>query len=177
MKYILVTSFAVFLFCFAKCNKEGIDFGNFLPQATQEGKNTLGFMLDGKVWKPKGFNGTAHLSIDMDFWYNNGIFGIAAYRITSSGRDHFVIGVRDSLNYHPAPFSLDLTNTGLYGIHFSNDTCSYFSSDSNTYVKGKLFVSKLDKVNGIVAGTFAATLYKPGCDSIKITDGRFDMKF
>ena len=35
---------------------------------------------------------------------------------------------------------------------------------------------RLDLSAGIIAGTFAFTLYKPGCDSVRVTQGRFDKK-
>jgi hypothetical protein len=165
-------------FCSLRCHKDQIDNNSGLPPATQEGKNTLGFLLNGQPWTPQGFNGTANLSIDYDPGFNSGVLGISAYRIiSSSNREYFSLGIKDSLNYYSAPFSFQLTNSGLYRIYFSNNTCTFFSTDSNTVVNGKLSVSKLDKTNHIISGTFDAKLYKPGCDTIKITDGRFDLKY
>ena len=57
---------------------------NGLPAATQEGKNTLGFLLNGQPWTPKGFDGTSNLSIDVDFGFSQGIFDIGSYKITES---------------------------------------------------------------------------------------------
>jgi len=39
-----------------------------------------------------------------------------------------------------------------------------------------LTISRLDLQAGVISGTFAFTLYKPGCDSIRVTQGRFDKK-
>ena len=40
-----------------------------------------------------------------------------------------------------------------------------------------VIITKLDTVNKILSGTFQATLYRSLTDSIKITEGRFDLKF
>ena len=37
-------------------------------------------------------------------------------------------------------------------------------------------ITRLDRQAGVVSGTFWFTLYKSGCDSIRVTDGRFDRK-
>jgi hypothetical protein len=176
MKKIISAVLILTVFCFAECKKNKVD-SNGLPAATQEGKNTLGFLLNGQPWKPQGNNGTANLSIDYDDGINNGGMGISAYRIISENeREYFKIGIIDSLNPRTAPFSINLTNKALYRIGFTNNQCSIFSFD-NTQVNGIITVTKLDRTNRIIAGTFNATLNKTGCSEIKITDGRFDMKF
>jgi hypothetical protein len=173
----LAIAFVSFLCCFAQCKKTTID-SNGLPPASKEGKNTLGFLLNGKAWTPKGFNGTAHLSIDFDPGFNNGVLGIAAYSIiTSDNREYFGIGMKDSLNFYTAPFSVNLSNNSLYRIRFENNNCSYFSTDMDTHVTGTLSISKLDRTARIIAGNFSAIFKKIGSDSIKITEGRFDLKY
>ena len=177
MKKLIIATLMLTIFCFAQCKKSNPD-SNGLPAATQEGKNTLGFLLNGQLWTPQGNNGTANLSIDYDAGFNNGICGISAYRIiSSSNREYFGIGIKDSLNVYTAPFTVSLTNTSLYRFHFSNNNCEFFSTDTDTQVSGMLAISKLDRTSRIISGMFSATLSKKGCTEIKITDGRFDMKF
>ncbi len=151
---------------------------NGLPPATQDGKNKIGFSLSGQPWIPRGYNGTANLSIDFDAGVANGSLGISAYRILSdNNREYFGIGIKDSLNFYTAPFTVSLTNTSLYLFYFSNGNCTFFSTDLDTQVNGTLFVTKLDRTNRIISATFTASLTKAGCEDIKITDGRFDMKY
>ena len=177
LKLPIILTLLYCLFCFAECKKNKPD-SNGLPAATQDGKNTLGFLLNGQPWKPQGSNGTANLSIDFDAGVNNGVCGISAYRIiTSDNREYCGVGIKDSLNFDTAPFTISLTNTSLYRFLFSNNNCEFFSTDIDTQVNGTLTVSKLDRTNRIISGIFNATLSKTGCTEIKITDGRFDMKF
>lgn len=150
-----------------------------LPAATQTGANTLGFLLNGKVWTPEGNNGTANLSIDFDPGFNLGIFGISAYRIISqTERSSFGIGIRDSLNFLSIPFKRNLSRTSIYGAGFSDwDSCTLFSHYNSVWSNGEISIDKLDRNQRIISGRFELTLYEQGCDTIKITNGRFDMKF
>lgn len=149
-----------------------------LPNATQEGKNTLGFLLNEEPWTPKGVRGTGNLSIDYDHSINNGQFNIVAYNFIPTISEQFKIGVGDSLNFVTGPRLFNFSNNSLAGIGFTNYACGYyFSWDSNTSVSGSMKITKLDRTNRIISGTFNTTLSKPGCPEIKITDGRFDMKF
>ena len=177
MKKLITAVLILTVFCFAECKKNKPD-SNGLPAATQDGKNTLGFLLNGQPWKPQGNNGTANLSIDFDAGINNGIFSLSAYKIiNATNRQRFGIGVKDSLNFISVPKIYNLGNGTLYGAAYSDNTCTYDYFDSVIVRSGILTITKLDKINRIISGTFNATLSKTGCAEIKITDGRFDMKF
>lgn len=167
-------------FCFAewKKNKHSPppDNPSGLPNATQEGKNTIGFLLNGKPWTPKGFRGTGNLSIDYDPSYNQGIFSIVAYDFSEPEAKQFIIGIRDSLNYLGAPITLPLTRESLFSVSY-NSPCDYFNQSNEVSSSGSLSITKLDKSNGVISGTFDATLSINGCETVQITEGRFDMKF
>ena len=147
-----------------------------MPAATQDGKNTLGFMLNGQPWKPQGSRVTGNLSIDYDPTFNQGIFNIVAYNFNTPISEQFIIGISDSLNFINAPAIFNLTNNSLLGASFSDSVCSLFSNEADVTVLGNLSISKLDRVNRIIAGTFNLTLSKTGCEIIKITEGRFDIE-
>ena len=148
---------------------------NGLPAVKQEGKNTLGFLLNGQPWTPKDFDGTSNLSIEVDIGFNQGFFGISAYRITND-REAFGIGC-DSLNFLTPPVTLQIHKNSSTKIGFSKNPCTIDYFDTTVYRSVNLTINKYDKTNRIIAGTFNATLYKLGCDTFKITEGRFDMKF
>jgi len=179
---IFITLATCFLLSSSQCkkNKSDADYVYGLPPATQEGKNTLGFVLNGEPWTPKGSNGTANLSIDFDEGYNNGVLGIVAYRTKSaSDKTQFILGIHDSLKLKTAPFTLSIYKKSIGALSYSTkDGCSLNHYDTTIYETGKISITKLDRASRIVAGTFEAVLYKNICgDSIRITSGRFDMKY
>jgi len=55
--------------------------------------------------------------------------------------------------------------------------CDRFAGGSNVYTKGDLTITRLDLQAGIIAGTFNFVLDQAGCDTLKITQGRFENKF
>jgi hypothetical protein len=147
-----------------------------LPDATQTGANTFGCLLNGKVWLPKGNDGTANFSVYYDPSLMGGTLNVGTYRYYGSGNND-----RDNMNL----YSDSLTQEGTYALYqkstrgaiYSNwKACSYANDATVPYKTGELVITKLDLTNGIIAGTFHFTLYKPGCDSIRITQGRFDKK-
>ena len=183
MKHNIYILLLVITSGFTQCCKEKPNNNNDndipgLPPATQTGANTLGFLLNGVPWTPAGNNGTANLSIDFDPGINNGGFGIFGYRGIAVGNvEYFGIGITDSLNFKTAPFSLLLYNKSKYSILFLRNSCDHRWTDTLVKASGSLTVSKLDRTNNVIAGAFNATLIKNGCDTIRITEGRFDMKF
>lgn len=173
--------FLIIFFSIAGCKKHKTDNPvDQLPAATQEGKNTFGFLLNGEAWTPSGHVGiTPNLSVSVDDSYKNGTFNITAYKILSdSNKQYLALGIADSLNFQSIPVTIKLGKP-LFGLSYTNSYCRYDSFfDTLTYAYGQLEISKFDKTNRIISGTFFATLFKANCgDTIKITDGRFDMKF
>lgn len=72
-----------------KCKKDVTNPKEQLPSATENGANTLGFLLNGEVWVPKGFNGTKNLSWYYDPDYSDGDLSIKAYRIFSDDDEQY----------------------------------------------------------------------------------------
>ncbi|MFY7814780.1 MAG: hypothetical protein ACOVRK_06250 [Chryseobacterium taeanense] len=168
----------IYLFCFSECRKKNIIDVPGLPPATQQGKNTLGFLLNGVPWIPKGFNGTSNLTIDLDPGIDDGIFTVNSYRVLSNtNREYFGFGIKDSLNFITSGMSFKLGQGSLFGVYFSFPDCMLDYFDSAIVRTGSMTISKYDKQNRIISGTFTANLIKNGCKEIRITEGRFDMKF
>lgn len=165
----------IILLCSIACRKHKLDT-NGLPPVTQEGKNTLGFLLNGKTWTPKGFNGNPNMSIYYDPAYRNGTLNIYCYYLPNSGsneRQSFTIAGDSIQSIGRLSFGLhDFAVVFRDNFHFK---CDYNSNDSTVIASGYCNITKLDKVKGIFSGIFSFTLIKPGCDTIRITEGRFDM--
>ena len=175
MKQFLLPALALLLL--TQCQKEQADPdpASQLPPATQTGANTFGCLVNGQPWTPQGNDGTSNYSVYYDPAYAQGTLSVATYRLTGSGTDQQVLGF----------YSDSLRNTGIYrlrtmghhGAAFANKlttSCTYLGTDPSTYCKGVLTITRLDYKAGVVAGTFSFTLAKAGCDTIKVTQGRFD---
>jgi hypothetical protein len=178
MKKLITAVLILVVFCFAKCKKDflGLD-DNGLPPATQTGANTLGFLLNGQPWVPEGPN---NLSVDYDIGFNNGIITLVAYRkIQNTDNSVFAIGIIDSLRFLSFPKDILIgKGTIAQGSYSDKDFCDRIHFDTAVFRSGSLKVAKFDMVNRIFAGTFSITLFNSACgDTIKITQGRFDMRF
>jgi hypothetical protein len=183
MKHRIFLMVVATLFFLASCKKEKnqntTDIPG-LPPVTETGANTLGFLLNGVPWVPAGNNGTANLSIDFDPGFNNGIVNIAAYSAKNLQISQLVLFIKDSLNSLSVfPFSYKIGKAFLGGVIFTDtNSCERHSEDSTNYCSGVIRISKLDWTNNIITGVFECKLFNPNCgDTIKITNGRFDMKF
>lgn len=121
---------------------------------------------------------SSNLSMDANTTDNSvGRFNIASYRYISETKEQtdFGIGITRDLNTYSAPFSLPITNDGDAWIRFIDSKGNVFRRAQGTFISGILNITR--KGEGVIAGTFDAVLYNEGCDTLKITNGRFDMKF
>jgi len=150
------------------------DTKEVLPPATQTGENTLGFLLNGQLWLPKGMVGFSdHLSpyYDPDF-DGRPVLNTTAYRVLSNSEVlYFAFGI-DGI-YREGSYEVKFGGPAVGS--FIDSKCKYFWNDSTVYQKGTIVITKL--ALPIISGTFDFVLSKSGCDTVKITKGRFDFKF
>ena len=145
-----------------------------LPPETQNGKNTFGCLLNGKVWVPYKTDFTRKLEVWYDQYYHLGTLRIIAER-RKNGSDQSITIAMDSLN-HIGHYSLNDRKSKIYYDDLIKN-CIYDSFDTSVLKTGNLNITKLDFQNRIIAGTFDFTLIKTGCDTIRATEGRFDVKY
>lgn len=154
-----------------------------LPSVTAEGKNTVGCRINGEVFIPRGSVGLPNPSAYYDPNAQGGSFNLTMTRFDPG----------DSIRRSFQIIVANLNKTGVYPIvtpkkdvvfaysrlRISTNTgCEYFGMDAE-HVKqeGQLVITKLDTEKKIVAGTFTCTLITAGCDTVRMTEGRFDMKY
>ena len=174
----LVLACLLFTTCKKNDNPNPADQGEQLPPITQEGKNTFGCLLNGQVWLPGGNFGTPNFRVNYDPSYDGGTFDLRTYRyLRKDGTDeqYIIMYANNIMTTGTYNFSnIQQTNVSL------NDratSCYYDSRDELNYAIGSFTITKFDETNRIIAGTFEFILAKPGCDTIRVTQGRFDKRF
>lgn len=160
-------------------------YENELPPLTSTGQNTIGFMLNDKVFTPKGSYNER----------NN--FRFKANPSTGNFRIE-ILRVEDSVLYEFRLVSDKLKAAGTYPISKETSERIYFSQyrilpDGSTQficltqnfislfynATGFVKLTRYDPVNRIYSGEFEASFSNPSCgmgEPIKITQGRFDVK-
>lgn len=154
---------------------ESLEKKEELPPITQEGKNTFGCLVNGKLWLPKGNDGTPNFSLSYDPTFMGGAFNISTYRYYGDGAND-----RQSITIFLDSVSIagkyDLFTSDKRGSIFNDwNSCIYYP-DELVYKKGHITITKLDLQKQVVAGTFEFIIFKKDCDTIRVTQGRFDKK-
>lgn len=150
-----------------------------LPPATNEGKNTFGCIIDGKImalpYPPS--------TLSCYYYYENGdnLRGTFSVRALE--------GATFSSNSRRIDFVLDkaLFDTGFYKISSPKVRLEYLKKTEGNYIRyeckdsmyGWLHITTIDTGKRVIAGAFEYDVIneKDPSDTVKIRDGRFDAKF
>ena len=147
-------------------NKAPIDQ---LPPPTQSGEYTFGCLVNGEPMIP---NNTNYISAICQ----GGIFDISAdVNKVNTGQVVNII-VPESIIVNE---SYDLTNYPFYIAKyqvFGSETTNCYYDFEDTF-DGWIKFSKIDRINQIVSGTFEYSTVTENCDTIRVTNGRFDMPY
>ena len=147
-----------------------------LPPATQTGAHTFGCLLNGQPWTPSGSVGTANYRLIYDPGYAGGDLEIRAYRYVESLKDTQYFLITGAPISKIGTYPIDGITCGVYYDSAVKGPCQEYHRAPGLTTHGQLVISRLDLTQGIVAGTFSFKLWQPGCDTIKVTQGRFDYK-
>jgi hypothetical protein len=193
MKKLL--AIGIIIISLTSCRKDATEAAFALPQTTQTGQNTFGFLLNTSVWTNYGqvcfpFAGGCRDNLSGIFYKNDGDILINTDRVIYKNGN--LVSSESIEIYLRTKFSGVRTYSTL-----TNDTISiaYFynkrSSPDSMYVLPKtnpgfrVKITKLDTVSNIMSGEFSGTVFKridytnfatSLTDSININDGRFDIK-
>ena len=141
-----------------------------LPPATQQGKFTFGCLINGKAFSETNTGNMVAI-------YQQGLlfFGV------DKDSEDYATGMDISI---PDPIELnkkyDLTQIPHNEARFikrnlANDSTCYY--DFANTLSGHVIITRFDRQKFIVSGTFAYTTALNNCDTIRITDGRFDLEY
>ena len=146
-----------------------------LPPATQSGAHTFGCLLNGRPWTPRGGTGlTGNYSVVVDPAYYGGNLSIRATRYTGALFQSIRIGGDSVARAGNYPFTVGPRGAGFTDL-LAPISCQSFGGVGQHH-QGTLNITRYDLQAGIVSGTFNFVLAKPGCDTVKVTHGRFDYK-
>ena len=140
-----------------------------LPPPTQTGKNTFGCLVNGKAMVAKS-------SVDLVAIYQGGGIQIGGHLVKNGLIQNILMIVLDPIE---AGVEYDLTNLPDKKVDLNsklNDLPTCYYEFENTY-EGSIIFSKIDRTNFIVSGTFEFSTVTVGCDTVRITDGRFDIQY
>ncbi|MDX1941837.1 MAG: hypothetical protein SFU99_14850 [Saprospiraceae bacterium] len=178
MKLFMV--FMLMIIGTAACSlKEIFEKKEKLPEINSETSKAFGFLLNGKVWLPKGSNAYPNYNVDVDPGFSDGVLDILVYRYpedddTRDGYQNFRIGG-------------SLKSVGIYPIgrgerqtcrfYDWDSNCEYTLKDSTCQMDGYLKVTIYDLEKGKFQGEFEVKISKPGCETLDITKGRFAWQY
>lgn len=184
MKTCLLPALAAVLLLVA-CKKETADPDGLVP-ATQEGKNTGDFLLNGVPWGPKASITSTGNPVGARWDKIRGGREVTLIFVRYGQNDEVIANVRLPYITQPGIFTLaDVVNPFIvagsgkaymsYAIFHPSPARRYLTGP--TYL-GRVEVTRYDTVARVVSGTFEAKLREyQGPDSVSITKGRFDCKF
>jgi hypothetical protein len=167
MKLISYIFACVFVILFACKDKENINPTDDLPPETQTGQQTFGCIVNEKAWVPSVTFPLIRLGVS----YYQGFLGISAKLKTDSKYQTISIGKTNVIK--PGVYTLSkIVRSELRLIDF-NTQCTY---DTDSLNIGVLEMTRVDTINMIFSGRFHFKIGVAGCDTIRVTDGRFDLR-
>jgi hypothetical protein len=143
---------------------------DLLPPPTQEGKFTFGCLVNGQAWVPR-------TTTRMTSFYQGGTLYIAAEFKGKGKEQNMQLVVNDTAL--STNIAYDLTtfpnhSAEFFWYYIDKNICTYAPKN---VLSGTLTLTHFDRVNYIVSGVFEFTTAKKGCETIRVTDGRFDMQY
>lgn len=144
-----------------------------LPRETRSGKNTFGCKIDGKVFKPCESSGL----FTTDPLYGGVTTNPTAYAgVGAHCYEHWPrrdVGI--TINNFRGVGEYKISGYDVRGTYQEN----YIWFDSNPAGSGKVIITKDDRQNRILSGTFEFTAQSSNNpnETVTITDGRFDINY
>ena len=181
--FLTITLLLLSSLLFITCKKDSTKNAK-LPPATQEGKNTVGFTIDGEVWVPYakcGFMSDPCREILARYGESggaapNGIdFGFTRIRMNSTTSSHLTITSSGGRTITTIGDKID----SIYVIFRGENSVGNSNTYSGPLSGSKFIITKLDKEAQIISGEFELILKENNGSGkeIVLKDGRFDFIF
>jgi hypothetical protein len=141
-----------------------------LPPLTTTGENTFGCLVNGEAFV---VTNTSHISA----FYQQKLLFISA-GIDKNGIDKGVSFIVHETESETDTFNLtDTLNISCSYSDFSDYPDSYCQFESENILVGEFNINSFDAENFIISGTFEFSTTTAQCDTVHITDGRFDVQY
>jgi hypothetical protein len=190
-----VTTILTTILFLSSCKKDDTGMLLSLPEKTQSGLNTFGFLLNSNVWTNYGqvcfpFAGGCRDNLNGTYYISDGDIHISADKVlykNGSWNTNENIDLNVTTNFRGQRTYSTLTNdtigAGYWLSEKGQKEKTYLLSQSNPIFS--ITVTKIDTINKILSGEFSGKLFRRISDtsfvtslkdSIIINDGRFDIK-
>lgn len=157
-----------------QCKKPKYDpnSDNGLPPATQTGADIFACRVNGKPWISERGIYALGANATKDSLYVFGSFGKTEDfdNLHLALKGNLKQGNSYRLNNVQANFARVFTNQDCQG-NLLGYQLKFYAIDGN------LNLTRLDTVKKFISGTFNCIIPVPDCDTLKITDGRFDVRY
>ena len=130
-----------------------------LPAATTIGANTWGCLVNGEAWTSSG---AANMRAD---W----TVPAGCYCVMTFSRRTVWLGIQD--RFTAGVYILAPVDSGSYAKVLTPNK----DYDFDRLLNGQLTLTRLDRQAGVMAGTFEFTMVGGPGDTLRVTDGRFDI--
>lgn len=173
-KKAIIILFITLPFICLVCRKDS-EIDPKLPPATQEGKNTFGCKVNGKVWLPdirkytfyvideleaNYYTYDSNMYIHAIYWTNDIQESIYLSLQTFSGEGKYYLRTKYKADHGYFFREIDSVSK----IYYTNDT-----------IGGQVEITKFDTINQIVSGIFFFNAVNDIGQIVDISDGRFDV--
>lgn len=140
-----------------------------LPYATTEGKNTMGCLINGEPWMPLQESFLGPLIFHVPFSLSgSGNLNVQGHRYHDGHNETLHMSCPSVLD--EGLFSGSAVNAIVLD---DNTSCGFFELDT-TYAN-QIEATVVDFEGEIVSGRFQMRVVNPDCDTLTITEGRFDL--
>jgi Family of unknown function (DUF6252) len=177
MKKLLLLLCTTFLL--SSCDRDGQIFAgkDQLPPETQTGANTVGCLVNGKVFLPKKEGISPEVNcfyqlVDGEYYFsisfsdrtgaNNTTVNVFTKKISLKVGSNYVLNKPDN------------TILGSGGEYRESQLNQYNTNKATT---GELKITKLDPTNSIISGTFWFDAVNSAGEVVQIREGRFDWRY
>lgn len=171
--------FISFILLSGRCKKDKLP-DPVLPPATQEGKNTIGFKVNGNIWLPYyecGFGSDPCGEISAKYGPPDNVNDHFAFQVAKRyGTRHSSLSIGSFVPITTTGNKFDSVNINFRGENSSGNTDEWGKSLIGP--QGVFEVTKVDRVARTISGIFSFTLYENNGSgrTLDITEGRFDFK-